>query len=134
MPQRILIELLLFATPFALFLVYRLGSREVGVRDRWPLTVLTMTGAGLAVVALLVAPLLEPSNKGLCTKFSRYEKGVAPPPEKINCNAGAAPAGDASSAPPAIEALPPPPPEAAPAPGPEPTGTMTPPNGGLHPG
>jgi hypothetical protein len=134
MPQRILIELLLFATPFALFLVYRLGSREVSVRDRWPLKVLTSIGVVFAVAALLVAPLLEPSNKGLCTKFARYEKGVTPPPEKINCNAGAAPAGDASTAPPsAVEALPPPP-EAMPAPGPEPTGTMTPPNGGLNPG
>lgn len=133
MPQRILLELLLFATPFALFLVYRLGSREVSVRDRWPLTVLTISGAGLAAVALLIAPLLEPSTRGKCTKFARYEKGVAPPPETINCTPGAAPTGDAAPAPePLPEAMPPP--AAEPAPGPEPTGTMTPPNGGLNPG
>ncbi len=36
MAQRVLIEILLFLLPFAVFLVYRAASRDMKVRDRWP--------------------------------------------------------------------------------------------------
>jgi hypothetical protein len=49
MAQRVLIELLLFLIPFAVFLVYRAASRDLKIRDRWPLTRLVLIGAGIAI-------------------------------------------------------------------------------------
>jgi hypothetical protein len=133
MTQRILIEILLFLMPFGLFLVYRLGSKEVSVRDRWPLKVLASTGFAIAVVGLLIWPLLEESNKGLCTRAARYEKGVTIPAEKVDCKAGGLPAGtDVTAATPG-EVLPPEPSPLAPD-VPLPTAPSTAPNGGLNPG
>ena len=45
MTQRILVELLLFLIPFAVFLVYRAASRDLKIKDRWPLTRLVTIGA-----------------------------------------------------------------------------------------
>ena len=46
MVQRIFVELLLFLTPFMVFLVYRAASRDMMIRDRWPLTTLVLIGDG----------------------------------------------------------------------------------------
>lgn len=46
MATRILVELILFLTPFAVFLAYRAASRDMKIRDRWPLTTLVLIGAG----------------------------------------------------------------------------------------
>jgi hypothetical protein len=134
MPQRILIEVLLFSIPFALFLVYRLGSREVSVRDRWPLKVLSAVGAGIAIVGLLIWPLLEGSNHGLCTEFARYDRGVTTPPKQIPCAAGGAPTGPVTPIPQITDSVPEEFPVEPPQVAPEPTGRFTPPNGGLNPG
>ena len=56
MAQRVLIELLLFLIPFAVFLVYRAASRDLKIKDRWPLTRLVLIGAGLAIAALIAFP------------------------------------------------------------------------------
>lgn len=70
MAARIFIELLLFLTPFAVFLVYRAASKDLRIRDAWPLTTLVLVGAGLAVAALVIGPLLEPSSQGKCYMLS----------------------------------------------------------------
>jgi hypothetical protein len=91
MTRRILVELVLFLLPFVLFLIYRAASRELKVRDRWPLTALAITGAVIAVVALLAEPLLAPSQKGKCYVAARYEKGVTIPAKEVDCAAASAP-------------------------------------------
>jgi hypothetical protein len=91
MTRRILLELALFLLPFVLFLVYRAASRELRVRDRWPLTALAITGAVIAVAALLAEPLLTPSDKGKCYLAARYEKGVNIPAQQVDCSAASAP-------------------------------------------
>ena len=81
MAQRVLIELLLFLIPFAVFLVYRAASRDLKIKDRWPLTRLVLIGAGLAIAALIITPLLEPRESDQCFDPVRYDaegKIVAP--------------------------------------------------------
>jgi hypothetical protein len=91
MTRRIFVELALFLLPFVLFFIYRAASRELRVRDRWPLTVLAVVGLGLAVVALVAEPLLAPSQKGKCYLAARYEKGVTIPAREVDCDAASAP-------------------------------------------
>jgi hypothetical protein len=91
MTRRILVELILFLLPFVLFLIYRAASRELRVRDRWPLTALAIAGAVIAVVALLAEPLLAPSDKGKCYVAARYEKGVTIPARQVDCSDASAP-------------------------------------------
>lgn len=95
MTRRIFIELGLFLLPFVLFLVYRAASRELRIRDRWPLTVLAITGAAFAVVALIAEPLLAPSDKGKCFLAARYENGKTIPAQRVDCQAANAPDQDA---------------------------------------
>lgn len=85
MTRRILIELALFLIPFAVFLFYRIASRELRVRDRWPLTTLVVTGGVLAVGVFVLEPLLSPSDKGKCYIAARYEKGVTIPAKLVDC-------------------------------------------------
>lgn len=87
MATRILVELVLFLLPFAVFLAYRAASRDLKVRDRWPLTTLTLVGAGLAVIALIITPLLAPSDDGKCYQAARYENGVSIPAQMVDCDA-----------------------------------------------
>jgi|SRR5690606_38043121 len=85
MAQRILVELLLFLTPFMVFLAYRAASRDMMIRDRWPLTRLVLIGAGLAIAALIITPLLEPSKRGLCYQAAQYIDGKTIPAKEIPC-------------------------------------------------
>jgi hypothetical protein len=85
MATRILVELILFLTPFAVFLAYRAASRDMKIRDRWPLTTLVLIGAGLAGAALVVTPLLTPSDQGKCYQAARYENGVTIPAQMVDC-------------------------------------------------
>lgn len=86
MTQRILIELLLFAIPFAVFLVYRAASRDLKIKDRWPLTRLVIIGAVIAVLGLIIPPLLEPRQTDTCNSFSRYDaEGRVIPSHEIPC-------------------------------------------------
>lgn len=87
MTQRILVELGLFLIPFAVFLFYRIASRELRVVDRWPLTTLVVLGGVLAVGAFVLGPLLAPSDKGKCYQAARYEKGVTIPAKLVDCKA-----------------------------------------------
>jgi hypothetical protein len=101
MATRILVELALFLTPFAIFFFYRLTSRELRVRDRWPLTTLVVAGAGLAVAALIIGPLLTPSDKGKCYQAARYENGVTTPAKMVPCEEVTVPEQEGEEAPPA---------------------------------
>jgi hypothetical protein len=85
MAQRILVELLLFLTPFMVFLVYRAASRDMMIRDRWPLTTLVLVGAGLAIAALIITPLLEPSDSGKCYQAAQYIDGKTIPAKEVPC-------------------------------------------------
>ncbi len=83
--QRVLVELLLFMTPFAVFLVYRAASRDMLIRDRWPLTTLILIGTGLAAAALIITPLLEPSESTKCYQAAQYVDGKVIPSKEIPC-------------------------------------------------
>src|SRR5262245_27859748 len=85
MAQRIFIELLLFLTPFMVFLVYRAASRDMMIRDRWPLTTLVIIGAVIAVLGLVIPPLLEPSEQGKCFQAAQYIDGKTIPAKEIPC-------------------------------------------------
>ncbi|MEZ5939493.1 MAG: DUF6111 family protein [Hyphomonadaceae bacterium] len=86
MVKRILLELALFLTPFLIFFIYRSASRELSVRDRWPITMLVIVGTVLAVAALIVTPLLAPSDDGKCFQAARYENGETIPAKRIPCD------------------------------------------------
>lgn len=91
MATRILVELVLFLVPFAVFLAYRAASRDMKIRDRWPLTTLVLIGAGLAGAALVITPLLTPSDHGKCYRAARYENGVTIPAQMVDCDEVAPP-------------------------------------------
>lgn len=95
MVTRILVELALFLAPFVIFLAYRAASQDLKIRDRWPLTTLVLIGAGLAAAALVITPLLTPSDKGKCYEAARYENGVTTPARMVDCDAVAPPVPDA---------------------------------------
>ena len=108
MTQRILIELLLFLAPFAVFLIYRAASRDLRVRDRWPIQRLIIIGALIAVLGLIIPPLLEPRETDKCFDPVRYTaEGQVQPPREVPCtevtmpgsNTAAPPAGQAPVAP-----------------------------------
>lgn len=86
MTARILIEIVLFLTPFAIFYLYRLASQDMTTKERWPLTMLIIAGGVLAVGALMVMALSEPSDKGLCYQSSRYENGVYIEGKRVPCD------------------------------------------------
>jgi hypothetical protein len=86
MATRILVELLLFLAPFAVFLVYRAASRDLKIRDRWPLTRLVLIGAAIAIAALIITPLLEPRENDKCFDPVRYDgEGRIVAPKEIPC-------------------------------------------------
>ena len=87
MIRRILIELVLFALPFGVFFLYRAASRDLSVRDRWPLTALVVIGGGLAIAALVIAPLMAPPDEKACFEAGRYENGVWTPGKEVDCDA-----------------------------------------------
>jgi hypothetical protein len=91
MVQRIFIELLLFLTPFMVFLVYRAASRDMMIRDRWPLTTLVLVGTGLAAAALIITPLLEPSESTKCYQAAQYVDGKVIPSKEVECAAAQPP-------------------------------------------
>jgi hypothetical protein len=85
MVGRIFIEILLFLTPFMVFLVYRAASRDMLIRDRWPLTTLVVIGVGLAAAALIIGPLLEPRESDKCYQAAQYIDGKAIPAKEVPC-------------------------------------------------
>jgi hypothetical protein len=111
MAQRIFVELLLFLTPFLVFLVYRAASRDMMIKDRWPLTTLVLIGAGLAIAALIVTPLLEPSESNKCYQAAQYIDGKTIAAKEVPCEQ-ATPPGQAEKQ--STIATPPPPAPVAP--------------------
>lgn len=94
MATRILVELLLFLTPFAVFLVYRAASRDMKIRDRWPLTRLVIIGAVIAIAALIITPLLEPREADKCFDPVRYVDGKVQSAREIPCEQQKLPGSD----------------------------------------
>jgi hypothetical protein len=92
---RILLELALFLTPFGIFFIYRAASKDLSVRDRWPLTMLVAVGAVLAALALIIPPLLQPSQEGKCYQTPRYVDGQTIPGGMVDCDKIQAPVRDA---------------------------------------
>lgn len=108
MTQRILIELLLFLTPFAVFLIYRAASRDLRIKDRWPLIRLVVIGAVIAVLGLIIPPLLEPRQTGECFDSVRYDaEGRVVPPRRVPCTEVTLPGSNTPAAPPAQTPVPP---------------------------
>jgi hypothetical protein len=85
MAGRVFVEFLLFLAPFLVFLVYRAASRDLKIRDRWPLTMLVLAGAGIAVLGLIIPPLLEPSEQGKCYQAAQYIDGKTIPAKEVPC-------------------------------------------------
>lgn len=86
MTRRILIELALFSIPFLVFFMYRAASKDLSVKDRWPLMWLVIAGGVFAGGGLALKALMHPSDKGLCLQASRYENRVFIPAEKVPCD------------------------------------------------
>jgi len=108
MTQRIILEILLFLVPFAVFLVYRAASRDLRIRDRWPLTRLTVIGAVIAVLGLIIPPLLEPRQTNECFDSVRYDgEGRVIPPKRVPCDEAIAPGANTPPPPPAQVPVPP---------------------------
>lgn len=109
MTQRILVEILLFLIPFAVFLVYRAASRDMRIRDRWPLTRLVVVGAVVAVLGLILPPLLAPRTADKCYDPVRYDaEGRIVPPREIPCAEAPLPGSQNTPAAPPAEAPVPP--------------------------
>ena len=94
MAQRILLEVFRFLLPVGAFFVFRAISPNLRIADRWPVKRLVAIGFGLAVAALILFPLLQPSNKGLCYQAQRYENGVTIPARMVDCALAGPPARD----------------------------------------
>jgi hypothetical protein len=86
MAQRILVELALFLTPFLIFFIYRAASKDLSIREKWPMTTLLLTGGALAVAALVISPLLAPSDGGKCLQAQRYVNGELIPARMVDCD------------------------------------------------
>jgi hypothetical protein len=97
MVRRILLELVLFLLPFAVFLIYRAASKDLLIRDRWPLAWLVGIGAALAAGALVIAPLLTPSDGGKCFEAARYEDGKTIPAKRVDCEVVSVPVKETNS-------------------------------------
>jgi len=108
MTQRILIELLLFLAPFAAFLIYRAASRDLRVRDRWPVTRLVVIGAVIAILGLVIPPLLEPRQTHECYDSTRLDgEGRVIPARKVPCAEATLPGANTPPPPPAQTPVPP---------------------------
>ena len=102
MATRLLVELLLFLTPFAVFLIYRAASRDLKIKDRWPLTRLIIVGAVIAILGLIIPPLLEPRQTNECNSAARYDaEGRVIPAQRIPCTEAALPGSQDQPVPPA---------------------------------
>jgi hypothetical protein len=102
MTQRILVELLLFLVPFAVFLIYRAASRDLRIRDQWPWTRLVVIGSVIAILGLIIPPLLEPRQDDKCFDPTRLTAdGVVVPPREIPCVDTALPGSNTPAPPPA---------------------------------
>ena len=86
MIRRLILEFVLFALPFAIFFLYRAASRDLSVRDRWPLTILVAVGGALALGALVIEPLLARPDDKKCYVAPRYENGVSIPGRSVDCD------------------------------------------------
>lgn len=108
MTQRILVEILLFLIPFAVFLIYRAASKDMNIRDRWPLTRLVIIGGVIAVLGLILPPLLEPREADKCFDPVRMDaEGRVIAPREISCTEQQLPGSQTSPVTPSQAPVPP---------------------------
>lgn len=62
MPRGLFVPFVAFVLPFAAYWIYRfiLRRRQIARRDAWPVTVLFLTGAVLAIQTFALTALTEP--------------------------------------------------------------------------
>jgi predicted PurR-regulated permease PerM len=62
MPRGFFIPLVAFVLPFAIYWIYRFiqHRRQLARRDPWPVTILFLTGAVLAIQTFALTALTEP--------------------------------------------------------------------------
>jgi hypothetical protein len=78
---RFVVTLLAFAAPFVLFWLYtrwQARNRAAGTKDPWPLAVLWLTGAVLAVEAMALTAMTAPPPGGVYVP-ARIENGRVVP-------------------------------------------------------
>lgn len=87
MASRVLFELILFLTPFALFGLYRLAVTEAEQEGRkpWPIKWLFGVGFVFAVGTWIVLILLDRGERDICYTQSRFENGKVIPGEEYPC-------------------------------------------------
>lgn len=75
MPYRILMELAIFLSPFAMFGLYRLAIRDAEVEGRkaWPINALFGIGFVLAVLLWLYFILREDRDRNMCSEAARFD-------------------------------------------------------------
>ncbi|MEM9939722.1 MAG: DUF6111 family protein [Pseudomonadota bacterium] len=88
MATRILVQLILFLLPFALFGLYRMAlveAQEEG-RKAWPIRWLFGIGLVLAIGSWIILIFLNQGGREECYRESRMENGVIVPGESYPCD------------------------------------------------
>lgn len=87
MTYRLIFELVLFLMPFAAFGLYRLARQEALEEGRkpWPITVLFIAGAVLAILAWVVLIFIDRGSGETCYERKRLVDGVMVGGEEIPC-------------------------------------------------
>jgi hypothetical protein len=77
MAGRLLIELVLFATPWVLFALYVAMTRDAveDGRRRWPINALFLSGLALALIGWFAMVALDRGEVEYCRESSRMEDG-----------------------------------------------------------
>lgn len=90
MGSRILIEILILLSPFAIFGLYRIAIAEAAAEGKkpWPVQRLFLIGFALAVIAWMVLLFIDKSSLAdeVCTGKSRFVDGKIVPGEQIPCD------------------------------------------------
>jgi hypothetical protein len=96
MAARILIELLLFSTPFMLFGLYLLLRKDAveDGRKLWPLNSLFLAGLALAALGWIAMIMLDRGEKTECRLPSRMENGQIVRGDIVPCEHDNAHAGE----------------------------------------
>ena len=87
MTYRLIFELVLFLAPFAAFGLYRLATQEAIQEGRkpWPITILFVIGAALAVAAWVVLIFMDRGGKETCYQRAHFENGEFVEGREIPC-------------------------------------------------
>ena len=87
MTYRLIFELVLFLMPFAAFGLYRLARQEALEEGRkpWPITLLFIAGAVLAILAWVVLIFLDRGSGETCYEPTRLVDGVMVAGKEVPC-------------------------------------------------